>query len=583
MINNLKRLWLHVTPHRRKQFNLLLVLMVIASFSEVVSLGAVLPFLSVLTAPERVFEHTLAQPIIQALDISKPQQLLLPLAIAFSIAAMFSGIMRLTLLWAQTRLSHAVGADLSISMYRRTLYQPYAVHVELNSSEIIAAISKKSNEVLNFALIPCVVILSTSLMAFTIFFTLFAIEPTVALSAFIGFSTIYLVIIKSSKKRLEKHSQRISLEQNKVIKALQEGLGGIRDVLIDGAQEIYCKVYRSADLPLRHAQADIAIISGSPKYIVESLGMILIAMLAFFIVQREGNYSSAIPIIGALALGAQRLLPLLQQLYVGVSAIRGSQASLKDTLDLLDQPILEHLDDPFPEPIPFQHSIKLNKLAFRYNTQTPWILKGLDLTIPRGSRVGFIGDTGSGKSTLFDIMMGLLQQTKGTMLIDDQPITKKNYRAWQAHIAHVPQVIFLSDASIAENIAFGVPLELIDFDRVREAAKKAKISQTVESWDKQYSTKVGERGVRLSGGQRQRIGIARALYKQADVIVLDEATSALDNDTESAVMESINSIDEEITVLIVAHRLSTLKGCCQIVELSSRVIKRIGTYKEIIG
>ena len=245
--------------------------------------------------------------------------------------------------------------------------------------------------------------------------------------------------------------------------------------------------------------------------------------------------------------------------------------------------VVEHLDDPFPEPIPFQHSIKLNKLEFRYNTQTPWVLKGLDLTIPRGSRVGFIGDTGSGKSTLFDIMMGLLQQTKGTMLIDDQPITKKNYRAWQAHIAHVPQVIFLSDASIAENIAFGVPLELIDFDRVHEAAKKAKISQTVESWDKQYSTKVGERGVRLSGGQRQRIGIARALYKQADVIVLDEATSSLDNDTEAAVMESINSIDEGITVLIVAHRLSTLKGCSQIVELSNGVIKRTGTYKEIIG
>jgi ATP-binding cassette subfamily B protein len=180
-------------------------------------------------------------------------------------------------------------------------------------------------------------------------------------------------------------------------------------------------------------------------------------------------------------------------------------------------------------------------------------------------------------------MMGLLQQTKGSMFIDDQPITKKNHRAWQAHIAHVPQVIFLSDATIGENIAFGVPLELIDFDRVREAAKKAKISQTVESWAEQYSTKVGERGVRLSGGQRQRIGIARALYKQADVIVLDEATSALDNDTEGAVMEAINNIDEGITVLIVAHRLSTLKGCSQIVELSNGVIKRTGTYKEIIG
>jgi ATP-binding cassette subfamily B protein len=557
--------------------------MVIASFAEVISIGAVLPFLGVLTAPDRMFLNPIVRPLINALSLTEPKQLLLPLTIAFAIGALFSGVMRLILLWAQTRLSHAVGADFSISIYRRTLYQPYAVHVARNSSEVIAGVSSKANGVVHSSLLPAVTILSSSLMLVFILLALLSIEPIIALTAFAGFAAIYVAVILVTKKALVRDSQRINYESNQVVKAIQEGLGGIRDVLIGGTQSIYCNIYRKADLSLRQAMANIAIISGCPRYGIEALGMVLISALAYSLAGRSSGITNAIPILGALALGAQRLLPMLQQAYSSWSSIRGGQASLIDVLNLLDQPLPTYTDEPLSLPIPFEHTITLNNFAFKYTEDTPWVLQqGLNLTIPKGGRIGFIGGTGSGKSTLMDVIMGLLQPTIGSLAVDGIDINEKNHRGWQAHIAHVPQAIFLADISIAENIAFGVPVEQIDHDRVRLVAQKAQISQTIESWSKQYDTLVGERGVRLSGGQRQRIGIARALYKQADVIVFDEATSALDNETECAVMESIENLSAELTVITVAHRLTTLKNCTQIVELEGGRIKRCGSYQQIV-
>jgi ABC-type bacteriocin/lantibiotic exporter with double-glycine peptidase domain len=287
-------------------------------------------------------------------------------------------------------------------------------------------------------------------------------------------------------------------------------------------------------------------------------------------------------VLGALALGAQRLLPVLQQAYSSWSTMRGGQASLRDALELLDQPLPARVDATSVVAIPFQHSITLNRLAFRYAPKALWVLQRLDLIIQKGSRVGFMGATGSGKSTLLDIIMGLLHPTEGCLAIDGVIITPQNHRGWQTRIAHVPQAIFLADTTIAENFAFGVPLDQIDHTRVRQCAQEAQIAQTIESWDLQYNTRVGERGVRLSGGQRQRIGIARALYKQADVIIFDEATSALDNDTERAVMQVIENLSEELTVLIVAHRLTTLKNCTHIVELGNGRIQRIGSYEDLV-
>jgi ATP-binding cassette subfamily B protein len=579
----LKRLWHHISPRRRGQFGLLLVLMLLAAFAEILSIGAVLPFLGVLTVPERIFEHAAAQPIIHALGLTAPAQLLLPLTIAFGAAALIAGAMRLLLLWASTRLSFATGADLSISIYRRTLYQPYAVHCARNSSEVINGISGKANGVIYSIIVPALTLISSSVMLIAILIALLAVEPVIALVAFGGFGLIYALIIRLTRKQLLADSQRIARESSHVIKSLQEGLGGIRDVLIDGSQATYCHIYRNADLPLRRAQGNNLFISSSPRYGMEALGMMLIAALAYSLAQQADGIAKAIPILGALALGAQRLLPVMQQAYGSWTQINGGQASLQDTLELLDQPLPDYANQPAAQPLPFKHNISLKQLAFRYSPQTPYVLKQLNLTIAKGSRVGFIGTTGSGKSTLLDIVMGLLQPTDGTLEIDGQAVTPANHRTWQAHIAHVPQAIFLADSSIEENIAFGVPIDQIDPQRVRQAAQQAQISNSIESWPKQYQTFVGERGIRLSGGQRQRIGIARALYKQADVIIFDEATSALDNETEQAVMEAIEGLSEDLTLLIIAHRLTTLKNCTQIVELGEGGIKRTGSYRDIVN
>ena len=560
---------------------MLLFLILVTSFAEILSIGAVLPFLGVLTAPERIYELPIAQPVIRVLNLTEPKQLLLPLTIAFGAAALIAGAMRLLLLWASTRLSFATGADFSISIYRRTLYQPYAVHCARNSSEVINSIASKTGEVINVISMVLTLIGSAALLI-TILIALLSVNPLIALTAFGGFGLIYVVIIRLTRKQLAINSTRMARESTQVIKSLQEGLGGIRDVLIDGSQATYCQIYSDADLLLRHAQGSTSFVAVSPRFTMEALGMMLIAALAYFLSQQTDGIAKAIPVLGALALGSQRLLPVMQQAYGAWSGIQAGQVSLQDALELLDQPLPDYASQPAKQPLPFNQSISLRQLGFRYSPQTPYVLSQLNLTIGKGSRVGFIGTTGSGKSTLLDIVMGLLQPTDGSLLIDGEKVTPTNHRAWQAHIAHVPQAIFLADSTIEENIAFGVPKDRIDTERVRLAAQQAQIAQSIESWPKQYQTFVGERGVRLSGGQRQRIGIARALYKQADVIIFDEATSALDYETEQAVMQAIEGLSQNLTLLIIAHRLTTLKNCTQIVELGERGIKRIGGYEDIV-
>ena len=579
----LKSLWQHISPRRRSQFLLLLVLMLLSSFAEILTIGAVLPFLGVLTAPELVFTHAAAKQLIQILNITAPEQLLLPITIVFGGAAFMSGAMRLVMFWASTRLSFATGADLSISIYRRTLYQPYAVHCARNSSEVINGISVKANSVIYGVIFPLLMLISSSMMLVAILFALLSVEPVIALMAFGGFGLIYVGIVGLTRRQLSADSQCIARESTQVIKALQEGLGGIRDVLIDGSQAAYCQIYSKADLPQRRAQGNHMFIGQSPRYAVEALGMILIAALAYFLSQQSDGIGKAIPILGALAVGAQRLLPVFQQAYASWTSIRGNESILRDVLELLDQQLPDYVDQPSAIPLSFKQNITLRLLGFRYSPQTPNVLNQIDLVIPKGSRVGFIGSTGSGKSTLLDIVMGLLGPTEGTLEIDGQVVNAANLRNWQAHIAHVPQAIFLTDGTIEENIAFGVTNENIDARRVKLAAQQAQISDSIESWPKQYQTIVGERGIRLSGGQRQRIGIARALYKQADVIIFDEATSALDNETEQAVMQAIEGLSKDLTLLIIAHRLTTLKNSTQIVELSDGGIKRVGSYKDIVN
>jgi ABC-type multidrug transport system fused ATPase/permease subunit len=577
----LKKLWNHLSTHRKKQFWLLSVLMILASIAEIISVGSVLPFLGILTAPEEVYNHQFIQPLIQLLEVKKPEDLLLPLTGFFISAVFMAGVIRIALLYTMTKLSHITGADLSIEIYRRTLYQTYLTHVARNSSEVISGIINKTNTVIGGVISPTLTLMSASFLFLGIMSALFIINIEVAVTALVSFGFIYWAVARYTRQQVKENSQCIADNSTLVIKSLQEGLGGIRDVLIDGSQPFYCQLYRDADIPLRRAAGNNSFIAASPRYAMEALGMILIATLAYVLTQQKAGMTAAIPVLGALALGAQRLLPVLQQAYSAYTSIQASKASFQDVLYLLDQPIPTQYNQSKIIPLAFDKFIELNDVGFRYSQGGPWVLAGVNLRVNKGERIGFVGLTGSGKSTLIDIVMGLLSPERGAISIDGHVVRDKNRRSWQARIAHVPQNIYLSDSTIEENIAFGVDKDLINQELVKKSACQAQLSELIGQWENGYQTFVGERGVRLSGGQRQRIGIARALYKKADVLVLDEATSALDNETERLIMSEIDALDKNLTILIVAHRYTTLKGCDKIVKLGLNNMIDIIDYKDL--
>jgi len=557
--------------------------MIVASFAEIVSIGVIFPFLAAITNPNQIFNHPTAEPLIRIFSLTSPEQLTLPLTIIFIVVTLGAGCIRLLLLLANTKLSFLTGSDVSVSIYRKTLYQPYVVHISRNSSEIINGIATKVNAVVHVTM-QSLNLLSSIIIIIAITTAIIYIDFIIALSTIGCFTLIYLAIALISNKKLLSNGRIVARESTRVVMCLQEGLGGVRDIIIAGNQEAYSQAYQAADMHSRRAQGNTSFISASPKYLVEAFGMVLIALVAYTLTMLSNPSDLiAIPVLGLIALAGQRLLPNLQQVYGAWSSIQGELASFEDVLGLLSQPVIEDAINSQTSRLNFVDKIQLSKISYRYNSDAPLIINDLNLTIKAGNCVGFIGVTGCGKSTLMDIIMGLLAPSSGIVLVDGVEVTSINVRNWHQNIAHVPQDIFLVDNSVAWNIALGKRAEGIDYERVKFVAQQAKIAETIEAWPQGYDTVVGERGVRLSGGQRQRLGIARALYCDPTLIIFDEATSALDSETEKDVMQSIEKLNDNLTILIVAHRMTTLKNCDEIIELGSRgnIIRR-GTYDQII-
>jgi ATP-binding cassette, subfamily B, bacterial PglK len=572
----------YLTVKRRTQLGFIGILMIVGSLAEIASIGLVIPFLSALTSPESLYQSELFSPIINYFGISAPEQLLLPFTLIFIIAVIFSGVVRLAILYVTIHFAHTVGHDLGMNLYRRTLYQSYSYHANQNSSEIINGIVIKINTITGGVIQPLLFIASSFLLMVGIVIALMFVDIVTSISALFVFGVLYFVVIRLTHKQIRNNSQNIAYHSTQLIKSIQEGLGGIRNVLIDNTQNFFCKIYKNSDISLRKATGDNSFIAGSPRFIMEVIGMTLIALLAYSLTVSSRGFEYVIPTLGALALGAQRLLPTMQQLYSAYSKLKSSQASLTDVLNLLSRDLPNYIDLPAFKPLNLKKDIVLKNVNFRYSEDSPWVLNNINLRFKMGSRIGFAGETGSGKSTLLDILMGLISPTEGELLVDDVVINSDNRHNWWTNIAHVPQSIYLSDNTIKENIAFGIDDDDINYSNVKNAAKLAKIDKLIEEWPKGYQTSIGERGVRLSGGQKQRIGIARALYKNINVLVFDEATSSLDNKTEHEVMESIENLDENLTVFIIAHRLTTLKKCdiIHVVE-KGKIIKSV-TYSELL-
>ncbi|MCC5866477.1 MAG: ABC transporter ATP-binding protein [Wenzhouxiangella sp.] len=576
----LRAFYAHMPPRRRLHLAILMVLMLVGALAELLTLGAVVPFVALMAEPERAYDYPRLQQLFQALGWNDPESILLPMTALFVGLAIVASMIRLALLWVKNRFVFGLGYDIGVRLYDRILHQPYQFHVSRNSSEIIAGVTKVQSAI-NGVLRPLLQAVISLILAIGLISALVIVDAGVALAGGAIFAVLYLSVTVFTRLRLRKNSKIMAEAHTSRVRNIQEGLGGIRDVLLDSSQSHYLKNFARVDQRLRTAQATNAFIGEAPRYVIEAIGILLIVSFAYFLVHQPGGLIGALPVLGALALGAQRLMPLLQQIYRGWSSVLGKWQMMLDVLDFLDLPMPKSVDSSIQ--IPFEKELELRDVNFSYGNEGPEVLREFSLRIGKGERIGLIGKTGSGKTTALDIIMGLLNPVTGQLLIDGKNIDETNLPAWQAQIAHVPQAIYLTDGSIAQNIAFGLPAREIDMERVRQAARQAQIADFIESNSAGYQARVGERGIQLSGGQRQRIGIARALYKRAQVLVFDEATSALDNQTESAVMESMEALGQDLTVLMIAHRLETLKSCTRIIRLSEGRIIGSGTYEEVVG
>jgi len=559
-----------------------MVLLVIGGLCELATIGAVFPFLAVVApAASQGPAAGAAQFVTRIADDVG----LSPFALATGsliIIAVVSAVFRLLLSWVTYKLVFATAHDLGVKLYERMLHQPYAYHVMRNTSHTVAGLEKVQH-VLAYVLLPLMLSLTAAGVAVFVIAALIMLEPRIAIGASLLFAIIYTVVSLVTKRRLAANSAVIAESLRARVQTVQEGLGGIRDVILDKSQPIFVAKFNAIEAKFRRTQAVNYFVSSSPRFVVEASSIILIALLAFYVSGRPGGIVAALPMLGAMAVGAQRLLPLIQQVYSGWSQISGSRAIVSDVVELMKTPLPEVTDSPLPEKSRFRKAIEFKDVSFRYPSGDGPVLRNISLAIPKGSRTGVVGKSGSGKSTLVDLLMGLLDPMDGELRVDGRVLDGGSKIGWQLQVAHVPQAIYLSDSSIGSNIAFGRKESEIDMARVRQAARDADLDTFIMALPRGYDTEVGERGVRLSGGQRQRLGIARALYKRATVLVLDEATSALDDETEASVMQAIGGLSKDITIIVIAHRVSTLRACDRIVEMADGRIAALGSYEEIVG
>ncbi len=558
-----------------------MALMVTAAVFDVFSLGAVIPFLALLADPDRILDYPAAQSFLAGIGLRDTAEILLAATLLFAALALVSGAVRVLLNWHSNRYAYMVGNELGVAYFERILLRPYSYHALHNSSETVASI-KKVQAIAHQMLLPAMLSIGSVIGAAFIVAALLAVDAATTMMAFAGFTAIYLVATKVTRPRLRRNSKLLSTSHARRIQSIQEALGGVRDVIIERAQPTFVRRFRQVDGDMQMAEATTSFISGAPRMMIEAVGMAMIAFVACFALLRTGDLAAVLPVLGVLALGAQRLLPLMQTLYKSWATVAGNYALAEDILRVLET--LEEAPSGSAEPIAgFHKYIRFRNVSFQYAAagDRP-ALRGLNIVVPKGAKVGLVGRSGSGKSTAMDLLMGLLEPTEGSIEIDGIRLCPANSADWQREIAHVPQDLFLADASIRENIAFGAEPAEIDETRMRSAARAADIADFIEALPDGYETIVGERGTRLSGGQRQRLGIARALYKQASVIFFDEATSALDGETEAAVMAAIERLDQNLTVILVAHRTSTLTFCDQIIRLEDGRLVEVGSFHQVV-
>lgn len=569
-----KIFWNTVLQNYKLKFLICFALIVFAAFAELLTLSAILPFLSVLANPEMVFNDPRTVWAIDLFDASSAEDLILPFALIFCFAAVLGAAIRLASNYFSIRISFSISHQVGIRIFRNALHRSYAHHISANNNEVLATLTSKLERVIFALILQFFFMITALLIACIILFALIYINPVLTFSVAIVCGLFYCLVILIINKILLLESEVIAQANTKQIKTIRESLGGIRDVFINNAHDFYSSIFQAADYELRRGQAINIFASMSPRFLIESLGLVIIVIAAFYF-SRQSSFMEAIPILGALAIGAQKLLPLFQQFYVAWTSLKGNYESLQDVASLLNESSGVSTKLLSNEMMAFHNSIEIRNITFGHDESNQIIFRGLNLHINQGDRIGIIGDSGAGKSTFVDIIAGLLFPSSGGVFIDNIQLTPSNASSWMRLLAYVPQNIFLSDESILENIAIGESKNNIDLSLISSSLESSSLTNFISTLPNGIHTKVGERGMKISGGQRQRIGIARALYKQAKVIIFDEATSALDSFTENEVMDSIYEMDKNITMFVIAHRTSTLKSCNKIIKIENSSIRSI--------
>ena len=580
-----KKLLFLLTTHERKRASLLLLMILIMALLDMIGVASILPFMAVLTNPSLVDTNLFLNFLFNTsviFGVSNNQQFLFILGLLVFIMIVVSLLFKAITTYAMFRFIRMREYSIGKRLVEGYLNQPYSWFLNRNSAELGKNILSEVATMNANSIMPFMEIISKGTVSIAIIILLITVDPKIALIVGFLFSGLYFLIFFSIKGYLNRIGKE-RLESNKSrYLVVNEAFSAAKEIKVSGLEKIYVNLFSNPAYTFARSTAVQGVIAQIPRYIFEILAFGGILLIILYKMTQAGNFNSIIPIFSLYIFAGYRLMPAIQQIYASFTSLTFAAPALEKLYNDLKNLKSINLNQD-KGILPLNKSINLKNIHYNYPNTSRVSLKNINLEIPAKSIVGFVGPTGSGKTTLVDIILGLLEAQNGTLKIDEKVITKENIRSWQRSIGYVPQYIFLKDDSIAANIAFGVSHENINQKALERASKIANLHNfVVEELPNQYQTSIGERGVRLSGGQRQRIGIARALYRNPQVLILDEATSALDSETEKAVMDSVNNLRNDITIILIAHRLNTLRNCDTTFKLDKGQIVNRGTFDELI-
>jgi len=598
MFKHIKELFSLLTPSQRKRFYTLQGLVILMAFAEIAGVASIVPFMSLVGDMSLLQQDMLIAQIYNASGIRTEAQFVFLLGVGVLVMLFLSALISMFTTWRLSMFASQVGTEIADRLYSHYLKQGWLFHASGSSAQLTKQIANESTRVTNFMLQPLMHMNARIALALFMSMAIFIYDPTVAIIGLLLFAVAYAILFKIVRARLQRNGKAVSSMLEQRFRLMNEGFGGIKDVLLLGRDADFIDRFNQTGQTLAYSQGTNGALAQVPRYFMELIAFgAMIGLVLYLIASHQGNLGLILPILSVYALAGFKLLPAFQQIYSSIAQIKGNGASfeaIKPDLMASQQTHQNALLNQSASTKPAgqaattqnnlhpKQAIELNHITFSYPGKSQPALNNLSLHIQPNSAIGLVGPSGSGKSTLVDVLLGLITPQQGELKIDGKVIDKTNLRAWQNTIGFVPQSIFLSEGTIAENVAFGIPKNQIDEQQVTKALKLAHLDELVQSLEQGIHTKVGERGVQLSGGQRQRIGIARALYHEADVLVFDEATSALDGITEKMIMEAIHDFSGQKTIIMIAHRLKTVEKCDQIYFIADGQVKDQGSFKQLI-